>query len=828
MEEREYQGHIYRRNAPSEPWQMVGPSQQQAPAPSGGPIYGAPKLPDPGEAERLQLARNADARAQQDQARQAAMAPIQQQAAVADLENKGKLQESERTATFLATRVAGGVKKLAEIGPQGGPTLGTEAAGMFGKWGNYATPELRQRTINAQLDVLDAALTLGTGAAYNKEQLESYRQSYFPQVGDQPGTIADKAERLRVLLEAAKVKAGSGAPQIDEALASGMGFSGTGVGQGGGSRKSEIATGEQRRYTTDTDKAFAAAAQELFANGASREQMDALAAKYGAPAFGADLDAAIRQRQTGRGVVTFNPPETGVEDLSVAQQAIGRASASPGGAALWGGLNGITAGGLDEIGGGIDAIVSGRPFGEAIAEANLKKAIVADTNPGAYLAGNVAGGVLGAVGVQGALARAGGALAPRVLAPNALAADAAFGATSGALENNENRLAGAGVGLIAGPVGGVAGRAIARGAGRIVAPTGGSAKPLYEAGVRPTPGQRAGGIVNATEEALGSLPIVGGAVRGARQGARDQFERGAFNEALKEIGRELPKEVKLGTAPHRIAQQAFSEAYAKARNGMRFLRDPQFDQEYQQLVGDIAAGGLEETSADRFLQIVKNQVDRRLVNGRMTGKSYKEAQSALGKRARALRNSPSGDHELAGALEDFSALLDEGARRASPPEAVAALDAADLGYAKLVRIEEAAKGAGEAGRFTPNQFDRAVQNAAGGRAARSKAYLRGDALMQEYATAGRQLMDRVPNSGTADRQMLAGAMVGTTGGLISPAVAAAPIAATLPYLPGVRGVTNALMAPRESQSLNSVGNALLGLSGPAGAAGRTGALQTRR
>jgi len=60
--------------------------------------------------------------------------------------------------------------------------------------------------------MLDAALTLGTGAAYTKEQLEGYRTSYFPQLGDDEQTIKAKAQRLNNLVEAAYSKAGRAAP----------------------------------------------------------------------------------------------------------------------------------------------------------------------------------------------------------------------------------------------------------------------------------------------------------------------------------------------------------------------------------------------------------------------------------------------------------------------------------------------------------------------------------------------------------------------------------------------------------------------------------------
>ena len=73
---------------------------------------------------------------------------------------------------------------------------------------NTLTPETRQRVESAQLDILDAALTLGTGAAYTSEQLEGYRKSYFPQIGDSPKAILDKQSRLNNVIAAAKIAAG--------------------------------------------------------------------------------------------------------------------------------------------------------------------------------------------------------------------------------------------------------------------------------------------------------------------------------------------------------------------------------------------------------------------------------------------------------------------------------------------------------------------------------------------------------------------------------------------------------------------------------------------
>lgn len=135
-----------------------------------------------------------------------------------------KLVEAERTAAFLATRIKGGMSDIAaalrENPGAAKPGVGASLAGLFGDDArNWATGPERQRVEAAQLDIVDAALTLGTGAAYTREQLEGYRRAYFPQLGDSDETVADKRERLIRVLEAAKVKAGKAAPQIDEALA---------------------------------------------------------------------------------------------------------------------------------------------------------------------------------------------------------------------------------------------------------------------------------------------------------------------------------------------------------------------------------------------------------------------------------------------------------------------------------------------------------------------------------------------------------------------------------------------------------------------------------
>lgn len=138
--------------------------------------------------------------------------------------------ESERTAGFLTTRLQGALTQLQAVTGQtpsaASPNIGAEAVRLLtgsDYLKNLVNPETRQQVEAAQLELLDSALTLGTGAAYTREQLENYRKSYFPQLGDKPATVSDKAKRLQQLLQAAQIKAGRAAPaatpQLDPAEA---------------------------------------------------------------------------------------------------------------------------------------------------------------------------------------------------------------------------------------------------------------------------------------------------------------------------------------------------------------------------------------------------------------------------------------------------------------------------------------------------------------------------------------------------------------------------------------------------------------------------------
>lgn len=427
--------------------------------------------------------------------------------------------------------------------------------------------------------------------------------------------------------------------------------------------------------------------------------------------------------------------------------------------------------------------------------------VISAQNPNAAMGGQIAGGIMAGATGEAALARLGmGSGLGR-----ALLADTAAGSANGAgAADSGNRLAGAGQGAFSAAVGSLGGTALAKGAGKVVAPSGGRLDPLYKAGVRPTPGQRfadsgvVGRTVNAAEEALQSVPIVGSAIRGAREGARDQFQVGAFNNALAEIGERLPNGIKPGNAAHAYSQQAFKRVYDKALAGMRVVGDEELSNDLGRLAPDIET--LSDFARNRLSLIMDRTVGRSIKDGELSGDGFKAATSDLRKHIGRFGKSTNAEERQAG--EVLQGVLDAttaAARRHSDPDAVQLLDAADAGYSQLVRIEgAAARRGGDSGTFSPAQFDAEVQKASGG--VRSKRYLRGDAVSQEYASAGRSLEDKMPNSGSADRAMLGqlatgGAAFGTATGALSPLVLGTLGAIGGLYAPGVRRATTGAFAP---------------------------------
>ena len=142
---------------------------------------------------------------------------------------KEKPTEAQQKASTLVARIAGGFQDIENVlakSPEAqAPGIvetmrgGLSPVGIMAPITRSIAGEERRMVYDAQRDILDALLTLGTGAAYSPDQLEAQMGAYFPQYGDTQKEADAKNNRMRRMIEAAKVNAGPLAPKLDELLA---------------------------------------------------------------------------------------------------------------------------------------------------------------------------------------------------------------------------------------------------------------------------------------------------------------------------------------------------------------------------------------------------------------------------------------------------------------------------------------------------------------------------------------------------------------------------------------------------------------------------------
>lgn len=386
-----------------------------------------------------------------------------------------------------------------------------------------------------------------------------------------------------------------------------------------------------------------------------------------------------------------------------------------------------------------------------------------------------AAGLLGKIGVGAASGAASGALSPVVNGDNF------------AMEKATQMGMGAGFG---GAVPAVLG-----GLGRIVSPnasTNPNVQLLKAEGVTPTIGQAAGGRMNAVEEKLMSVPILGDAIAGARGRAQDQFNQAAINRAVTPIG---GRATGTGQDAVREAGDALSKAYDTALNQVKVVRfDQQFGQEARQL--SQMSQSLQPNMRNRFNETMQEVIGGKLSgNGSMLGTTYKQIDSKLGQEA--ARFGKSQDpfaQELGDAYKQLQSLLKDQMMR-SNPQVAKALNQADEGWANLVRVEGAAGAAKNAeGLFTPAQLNAAIKGA--DKSVRGRAVGRGTALMQDLGNAGQQVLgNKVPNSGTTDR-LLMGALAGGGAYAIEPSILAGLLGTSAMYTKPMQGLLSGAMTNR--------------------------------
>ena len=327
-------------------------------------------------------------------------------------------------------------------------------------------------------------------------------------------------------------------------------------------------------------------------------------------------------------------------------------------------------------------------------------------------------------------------------------------------------------------------------------------KLLRDAGVRLTPMQTVGGRADQVEEAASRMLIGGGDVAiAARKRAFNDFNTAYLNQAGKYINFQLPNDLKPQQRMKAMGE-AFDKQYETIRAQMGVFPD-------QELLTDIAnlktliddGVTFSAENATRLKKLLEDQLERRTANP-IDGDEYKSLSSLLKKRRNAFAKA--GNQELADGVADMQAVLDNAARRISPPEVVDMLNKTDRGFAMFAGAQEAGRMAGGMpGEFTPAQI--LSRQRASDTRARSRSYIEGDIEGQRLAEAGRTVLgNALPSSGTSER-LASGLFVTGSGAFLSPATLAPNVAIGLMNAPGVRDVLPKLFAGQRPKPIEGLG-----------------------
>ncbi|MES2148584.1 MAG: hypothetical protein V4508_02215 [Pseudomonadota bacterium] len=133
------------------------------------------------------------------------------------------LTESQGKASLFASRMDKANQIMSQLNADGTnyPSAlkgALESAPVFGSAlgtvGNYKASESQQRLEQSQRDFVNAVLRQESGASISPSEFESAQKQYFPQRGDSPGTMAQKAANRATAIQGMALQSGPGAAKL--------------------------------------------------------------------------------------------------------------------------------------------------------------------------------------------------------------------------------------------------------------------------------------------------------------------------------------------------------------------------------------------------------------------------------------------------------------------------------------------------------------------------------------------------------------------------------------------------------------------------------------
>ena len=288
-----------------------------------------------------------------------------------------------------------------------------------------------------------------------------------------------------------------------------------------------------------------------------------------------------------------------------------------------------------------------------------------------------------------------------------------------------------------------------------------AARKLQEEGVSLTPGAAFGGQVQAVEQGAESLPIIGQLIKGGRQQSFEEFNKAAFNRALKEINPNVtvPKDMGLREAADFTYGQ-ISSKYNEIYPQITLKYNNTLGKQFDALTKKHSEANLGADTSKQF-QAKVNEIKSRVAGKELTGGQIQALKEDLRMLTDAYKGATGSERLLGTAFDELENSIMLTLRNQNPKYAKE-LKKADTAYANYKRAESAAAAAkGEGGAFSPAQLETAVRQA--DKSKGKSQYARGQALMQDLSSAGYDVLgSKVPDSGTAGRLGIAGLLTGAS------------------------------------------------------------------
>lgn len=321
----------------------------------------------------------------------------------------------------------------------------------------------------------------------------------------------------------------------------------------------------------------------------------------------------------------------------------------------------------------------------------------------------------------------------------------------------------------AGAVGGKLGEVAAKAVGTALNPLVSKAEQtMRDLGVTPTAGQALGGAYRKAEDFAQNLPLIGEAVRSAREKVLFDFNKSVINKALDKVGDKLPANV-IGRDAVAYAAEQVSNKYDDVLSKMQFNLDFKTTSD---ILGALNKASLpSEAQKQEAINVLNKVALSRFDKPTLTGAEYKAIESDLRKEASAyLSSTTKAEKDIGAALQNVLGVFKR-ELAAQNPKMTPQLRRIDSAYGDLAVMERAAANGGAVnGVFTPKNYQTAVRQADVTR--NKKAYARGLARGQDVAESAMEVMGKDAASTLEGRLALSGLGGSATALAASPLIAA--------------------------------------------------------